>query len=315
MSEDLISKEKKFHQLNKELKQKAYNLVAKIDYAVNTYNNECSVFNSRKYNNVNLTKEKTVFSNSIMMQTESNFKVLVKQNSSLPQIFDQFSTLKSTLESKKDNENEVFKERNLANKTVLNFLKAKIDILHNELQSMQIEYKKKCDICKNLDSENKKVEIKLKAEIESLKEIITKLENTNKELQCQSQTLNTENLTLKKDLDKLQKQMKIIDHQSNSYITRLNRSLENNDKLKNALKNFEVEEKELKTQIRKLQEDKKLTINYLGKQLSELIQVFKKQMLIVDNLKKQNACLVAVGQLKLTKEDFSRLLDQKPENL
>lgn len=27
------------------------------------------------------------------------------------------------------------------------------------------------------------------------------------------------------------------------------------------------------------------------------------------------ACLLAVGQLKLAKEDFSRLLDQKPENL
>lgn len=27
------------------------------------------------------------------------------------------------------------------------------------------------------------------------------------------------------------------------------------------------------------------------------------------------ACLLAVGQLKLTKEDFSRLLDQKPENV
>lgn len=55
-----------------------------------------------------------------------------------------------------------------------------------------------CDICKNLESENNKIEIKLKAEIESLKETITKLENTNKELHCQSQALNTENSILKK---------------------------------------------------------------------------------------------------------------------
>lgn len=52
---------------------------------------------------------------------------------------------------------------------------------------------------------------------------------------------------------------------------------------------------ELKTQIRKLEEGRKLTANHLGKQLSELIQVFKKQMLIVDNLKKQNVCIYFIS--------------------
>lgn len=52
---------------------------------------------------------------------------------------------------------------------------------------------------------------------------------------------------------------------------------------------------ELKTQIRKLEEDRKLTVSHLGKQLSELIQVFKKQMLIVDNLKKQNVCIYFIS--------------------
>lgn len=38
----------------------------------------------------------------------------------------------------------------------------------------------------------------MKTEIESLKETVTKLENTNKEIQCQSQALHVENLILKK---------------------------------------------------------------------------------------------------------------------
>ncbi|XP_043513170.1 dynactin, 150 kDa isoform isoform X2 [Frieseomelitta varia] len=313
MTEDLLFKEKGFHRLNKELEQKANNLITKIDSVVNTYNNGY-LNNSRKHY-INVTKEKTAYLNSIEMQNEDDFQVPIKRNSSLPHIFDHSSTLKSKVEPQKHSEDEVSKQKKLANQTVFNFLKGKVDILHNELQTMRVEYKKQCDICKNLESENKKVEIKLKTEIESLRETIAKLENSNKELQYQSQTLNTENSILKKDLDKLQKQIKITNQQSNNCIMKLNRSLENNDKLKSALKYSEVEEKELKTQIRKLQEDKKLTVTHLGKQLSELIQVFKKQMLIVHNLKKQNACLLAVGQLKLTKEDFSRLLDQKPENL
>lgn len=47
------------------------------------------------------------------------------------------------LELQKDNEDDIFKQKNLASKTVFNFLKAKIDILHNELQTMRIEYKRK----------------------------------------------------------------------------------------------------------------------------------------------------------------------------
>lgn len=49
-----------------------------------------------------------------------------------------------------------------------------------------------------MESENKKLEIKLQNEVESLKGTVTKLENTNKELQCQCQALNAENLNMKK---------------------------------------------------------------------------------------------------------------------
>ncbi|KOC68753.1 Testis-expressed sequence 9 protein [Habropoda laboriosa] len=315
MTEDLIIKEKGFRKLNKELEQKAHDLMKKIDCVINTYNNGCLTCNTKEYH-TNCMKEKAEYSRSITMHNGDNSQVSVKRNSSLPHVFNQTTlTLKSDVESQKSDEDDIFKQRNLANKTVVNLFKVKVDILQNELHAMQMEYKKKCDICKNLESETKRTEIKLQTEIESLKETIIKLENSNKELQCQSHALNIENSSLRKDLDKLQKQIKITNQQYNNCIMRLNRSLESNDKLKSVIKYSEIEEKELKTQIRKLQEDRRVTVNNLGKQLSELVQVFRKQMLIIDNLKKQNACLVAVGQLKLTKEDFSRLLDQKPENL
>ncbi|XP_029041859.2 testis-expressed protein 9 [Osmia bicornis bicornis] len=299
MTEDLLIKEKGFRQLNEELEEKAHNLMEKIDNAINTYNNGLSDFDPKIYR-PNFTNE------DVTAQTENNAQVPVKRNSSLPHIFAQ-----SKVEAQEEIVNEASKKRNLANKTVINLFKSKIDILQNELQTIQTEYKKKSDICKSLESENKKLEIKLQNEVESLKGTVTKLENTNKELQCQCQALNAENLNMKKELDKLEKQIKISDQHASNYNIRLNRSLEINDKLRSALKCSQTEEKELRNQIRKLQEDKRLTVNNLGKQLSEVLQAFKKQMLIIDNLKKQNACLITIGQLKFTKEDFSRLLDQK----
>ncbi|CAL7941185.1 unnamed protein product [Xylocopa violacea] len=290
MTDDLLSKEKGFRQLNKELEQKAQNLMKKIDCVISTYSNP-------KKNHVHITREKTDHSRNLTTQDKDNSRVSVKRNSSLPHIFDQSATLKSNrnVGLQEDHTDDAFNKFSVANKTIVNTLKAKIDMLQNELQTLRTEYKKKCDTCKDLESENKKLEIKLKTDIETLKETIIKLENNNKTLQCDSQGLNTENAMLKKDLDKLQKQIKVTNQQSNTCTMRLNRSLENNDKLKNALKYSEIREKELKTQMRKLQEDKRLTVNNLGKQLSELIQVFKKQMLIVDNLKKQNVCICFIS--------------------
>lgn len=50
-------------------------------------------------------------------------------------------------------------------------------------------------------------------------------------------------MNLLQDLDKLQKELKVLTQQSNNYNTRLNRSLESNDKLRNAFKCSQIEEK------------------------------------------------------------------------
>ncbi|XP_076234928.1 uncharacterized protein LOC143179521 [Calliopsis andreniformis] len=309
MAEDLLVKEKGFHQLNKELEQKAQDLMKEVDLVINTYNSDCSVRNL-KLQYSNLIKEKKESFENTITRKEENSQISVKRNVSLPHKINQDFSSKLK-EVQKNPEDEVPKKGNLAHKAIVDLFKAKIDLLQNELQVLSDEYRKKCDNYKDLESEYKKMEVKSQNEIELLKDTIIRLENTNKELQCQCLTLNTENSVIKKDLDKLEKQIKVLTQQSNNYSTRLNRSLESNDKLRNGLKCSQIEEKELRNQIRKLQEEKRLSVNNLGKQISELIHVFKKQMLFIDNLKKQNACLMAIRQLNLTKEDFLRLLDLK----
>nr|XP_033336124.1 testis-expressed protein 9 [Megalopta genalis] len=313
MTEDLLVKEKEFRQLNKELEQRANDLMRNIDHVINTYNNERSISNS-KIRVTSSINDQTEISENVTRRENDNIQVSVKRGASLPYVFGAVSSKLKT-DSQKDHVNEAYKRGNLTHETIVNLFKSKIDILQKELQTLHVEYKKKCDVCKDLEIEYKKVETKLQNEIDSLKDIIVKLEDTNKELQGQAQALNTENSIVKKDLDKLQKQIKALNQQCNNYSMRLNRSLENNDKLRSALKCSQIEEKELRNQVRKLQDEKKLTVSSLGKQLTEIVHAFKKQMLVVDNLKKQNACLITIGQLRFTKEDFLRLLDQKPECL
>jgi len=116
-------------------------------------------------------------------------------------------------------------------------------------------------------------------------------------------------------VENLKKEIRMLNQQSTNFDVRLNRSLESNEKLRSALKCSQTEEKELRSQIRKLQDDKKLAIKNLEKQRSELVQAFKKQMLLIDNLKKQNIHLMANGQISLTKEDFAKLLEWKPQKV
>ncbi|XP_078035142.1 testis-expressed protein 9 [Augochlora pura] len=313
MTEDLLVKEKEFRQLNKELEQRANDLMRNIDLVINTYNNERSISCS-KIRVTNSITEQTEISGNVTRQENDNIQVSVKRGVSLPYVFGAVSTKLKT-DSQKNQIDEAYRRGNLTHETIVNLFKSKIDILQKELQTLHVEYRKKCDACKDLEVEYRKVETKLQNEIDSLKDIIAKLEDTNKDLQGQSQSLNMENSIIKKDLDKLQKQIKALNQQCNNYSMRLNRSLENNDKLRSALKCSQLEEKELRNQVRKLQDEKKLTVSNLGKQLTEIIHTFKKQMLVLDNLKKQNACLITIGQLRFTKEDFLRLLDQKPECL
>ncbi|XP_076293411.1 testis-expressed protein 9 [Lasioglossum baleicum] len=313
MTEDLLIKEKEFRQLNRELEQRANDLMKNIDRVIDIYNNEHSVPNA-KIRFTNSTNEQTEIAGNVIIRENDNIQVSTKRDASLPYVFGAVSSKLKT-DAQKDHVNEAHKRGNLAHETIVNLFKSKIDILQKELQTLHVEYRKKCDIYKDSETEHKKVETKLQNEIESLQDTIAKLESINKELQSQSQALNTESSIIKKDLDKLQKQIKVLNQQSSNYSMRLNRSLENNNKLRSALKCSQIEEKELRNQVRKLQDEKKQTVNNLGKQLTEIVQAFKKQMLVIDNLKKQNACLITIGQLRFTKEDFLRLLDQKPECL
>lgn len=142
-----------------------------------------------------------------------------------------------------------------------------------------------------------------------------KLENVNSDTLTNRQVLSNENIALKKDVESLKKEVKILTQQANNYDLRLNRVLESNEKLKSTLKSTQMEEKELRNQIRKLQEDKRLSIKNLEKQRSELVQAFKKQLLLVDNLKRQNMYLMASEQIRLTEGDFAKLLEWKPPQL
>ncbi|XP_012220862.2 testis-expressed protein 9 [Linepithema humile] len=306
MSDDLLAKEKEFRRLNRELQLKTRDVMKEVDSIIHACASN-NLFSNTNQSHLDLVTKDVKVTEDVTSKLDKHGKTSLMKT---PET--------SSIENLTNVQNLSKKDNNLGNRAVVNLLKGKIDMLYKELQAMQFEYNKKCDYSKELEAENKKLEdaqVKLYNQIATLKDTITKLENIKFDALSSCQTLNNENVVLKKDLEDLRKEVKTLNQQSINYDVRLNRSLETNEKLRTALKCNQIEEKELRNQIRKLQEDKRLAVKTLEKQRSELVQAFKKQMLLIDNLKKQNMYLTGNGQICLMEEDFAKLLEWKPQQL
>jgi hypothetical protein len=81
---------------------------------------------------------------------------------------------------------------------------------------------------------------------------------------------------------------------------RLNRSLEEVEKLRTIMHNHERDDKELRDLTRKKGDEVTMVMKRLEKQKSELLLGFKKQMQLIDNLKKQKVSEMSMIRQELT---------------
>ncbi|XP_043484542.1 CAP-Gly domain-containing linker protein 1 [Leptopilina heterotoma] len=322
MSEDLLAKEKEFHKLNRELEEKTRELMKEVDTVM---------MESRK-NNLSSSSSLTLSHQHYEFTSLDNISnklldaptLMERQSDSFYHKKNTPTTFLSTEVLQVQNRNAEMKNFNKPskcetiskNETVIELLKTKIKSQQTEIQTIQNEYKKKCNNYKELEIENKKqaeIKEKLQNQLSSLKESIVKNETINGNSQLKIHDQNNEISSLKKELEELRKEVKNLNQQSISNDVRLNRSLEENEKLRSALKFSKLDEKDLRDQIRKITEEKRQSIKNLEKQRSELCQAYKKQILLVDNLKKQKAFLEASRQIQITNDDFTKFLEWKPE--
>lgn len=94
-------------------------------------------------------------------------------------------------------------------------------------------------------------------------------------------------LSLFQEVEKLKKELKQITQNSGSNEVRLNRSIEEVEKLKASVRQAKQDEKDLRESHRKKTEELSGAVKRLDKQRIELLHAFKKQLVIIDNLKKQ----------------------------
>ncbi|XP_011506551.1 PREDICTED: testis-expressed sequence 9 protein [Ceratosolen solmsi marchali] len=317
-SESLLNKERNFLELNKELEEKVKNLMVEVDSII-----------TRQEDVIRIPKQ-----SSQILQKKN--KIKIKETESIMKIDEEISginidtpcikksiknenikkTIQNEYETYNDDEYESIetKKKRSTNETIIRFLKAQLTQLHTDIQSIQYDLKKKNEHCKELEIEIKNHDEKREKLLNQLtiqKENTVKTETINLELQSKIQAQNIEISSLRKEIDNLKKDLKLLNQVSSNSELRLNRSLEENEKFRSSLKISQNEEKDLREQIRKIQEEKRLALKNSEKQRAEIFQAFKKQVQLVDNLKKQKMYLEASKEIQFIEEDFTKLLEWK----
>ena len=199
--------------------------------------------------------------------------------------------------------------------TQLRMLNIKIRGLETTLDKVSFE---KSEVAQEKDQVEKELKVveEQKRRLESMtRNVQAQLEKSRGELvevRHQLGKSEEECALLKREAEDAKRDAKKNLSKKSSADVRLNRALEDAAKLKGELLAAERERKDAKEGGKKTIDELTLKTKFLEKQRNELLHGFKKQMELIDVLKRQKLHLEAAHVLKYTEEEFMQTLDWKP---
>ncbi|XP_051484100.1 testis-expressed protein 9 isoform X2 [Apus apus] len=194
----------------------------------------------------------------------------------------------------------------------IRLLKAKSRVMEEELDRVVCE-------CRKMDDENQKMKSQLKdteQENARLQRTISvqhsqleKYKMLSQAASKRSEGLQQEVIALEKELETLKRAQKQASAGQGATEVRLNRALEEAEKYKVELNKLKQSNKDVANQELQIIEELKAENKKLQKQKGELITGFKKQLKLIDILKRQKMHIEAAKMLSFTEEEFMKALE------
>ncbi|XP_069768148.1 testis-expressed protein 9 isoform X2 [Narcine bancroftii] len=194
----------------------------------------------------------------------------------------------------------------------IRFLKAKLRVMQEELDRLVHEYNKKDDENSTLTNRVKEVEEernRLQKTTSIQLSQIEKYKSLVNEAQRKSENLHQQVSFLQKELDSQKRAQKQFATNHNATEVRLNRALEEIEKYKAEVNKLKQSNKDITNKEKLTIEQLKTENKKLETQKAELITGFKKQMKLIDILKRQKMHMEAAKMLSFTEEEFIKALD------
>ncbi|KAL3885054.1 hypothetical protein ACJMK2_025152, partial [Sinanodonta woodiana] len=194
----------------------------------------------------------------------------------------------------------------------IRFLKAKLRVMQEELDRIAQE-------CAKKDEENSTLTAKLK-EMEdergrlyrtnaTQQSQIEKFKKISEDAQGKSDSLENQLSGLRKELDQINRSQKQQLTSQNATEVRLNRALEEIERYKDQVQKAKLTSKETTDQEKKRVEQLLTENKRLEKQKNELMAGFKKQLKLIDILKRQKMHVEAAKMLSFSEEEFVKALE------
>ncbi|XP_050420724.1 testis-expressed protein 9-like [Adelges cooleyi] len=187
-------------------------------------------------------------------------------------------------------------------------------VLQKEIDRLNSELVKKDDATDRLQDENKKlIEEKDKCTYQ-LSLLKDKLRKHDKDVDVLNGTLKTRDSELNrvmKDLGALEKKYKheqIIHEKQRSAVLK---TIDENKLLKDTVKKLEIAQKENEDKYARLLVKNDEALNRCMKEKDLLVLGFRKQLELIDSLKKQNVRTKLLEEITLLENEFSNLLESK----
>ncbi|KAL1007278.1 hypothetical protein UPYG_G00084440 [Umbra pygmaea] len=194
----------------------------------------------------------------------------------------------------------------------IRFLKAKLCVMQEELNRLSYESNKKDDEnsvlstkIKQLEEDRARLQKNTNIQQTQIEKHKTLTEDSNRKCDGLQQKVKT----LQKEIEGLKRAQKQATTNHSAVEVRLNRALEEVDKSKTQLSKIKQMSKDTANQEHQKIEDLQAENKRLEKQKAELIVGFKKQLKLIDILKRQKMHLEAAKILSFTEEEFMKALD------
>ncbi|KAJ8272389.1 hypothetical protein COCON_G00112480 [Conger conger] len=194
----------------------------------------------------------------------------------------------------------------------IRFLKAKLRVLQEEVNRLSQEYNKKDDenaslINKLKDVEDDRARLQRITNLQrsQLEKHKVLAEDSNRK--CEG--LQHEVIALQKEIEGLKRTQKQATTNHSATELRLNRALEEAEKFKMELNKIKQSSKDAASQDHLKMESLQAENKKLERQKAELISGFKKQLKLIDVLKRQKMHFEAAKMLSFTEEEFMKALD------